>query len=86
MQLFFLVLTYICFGAQKNRLIETILLSTHNIIGFGWEKRKTFSVMHSYLGAWSMIREYPNHTLQTNPRYCEEDPQNTNSHKTSGIR
>ena len=22
---------YICFGAQKNRLIETVLLSTHNI-------------------------------------------------------
>ena len=22
---------YMCFGAQKNRLIETVLLSTHNI-------------------------------------------------------
>ena len=26
-------------GAQKNRLIETVLLSTHNIC-FGWEIRK----------------------------------------------
>ena len=26
-------------GAQKNRLIETVLLSTHNIY-FGWEIRK----------------------------------------------
>ena len=33
-----LVLTYFL-GAQKNRLIETVLLSTHNI-GFGWEIRK----------------------------------------------
>ena len=32
------VLTYV-FGAQKNRLIETVLLSTHNIC-FGWEIKK----------------------------------------------
>ena len=32
------VLTYVL-GAQKNRLIETVLLSTHNIC-FGWEIRK----------------------------------------------
>ena len=29
-----------------------------------------------------MIRNYHNHTLQTNPRHREEEPQNTNSHKT----
>ena len=34
------VLTY-DLGAQKNRLIETVLLSTHNIY-FGWEIRKWF--------------------------------------------
>ena len=28
--------------------------------------------------------EYHNHTLQTNPRHHEEEPQNTNSHKTPG--
>ena len=28
-------------GAQKNRLIEMVLLSTHNIY-FGWEIRKSF--------------------------------------------
>ena len=28
-------------GAQKNRLVETVLLSTHNIC-FGWEIRKIF--------------------------------------------
>ena len=28
-------------GAQKNRLIETVLLSTHNI-WFGWEIKKIF--------------------------------------------
>ena len=32
------ILTYVL-GAQKNRLIETVLLSTHNIC-FGWEIRK----------------------------------------------
>ena len=31
-------LTYVL-GAQKNRLIERVLLSTHNIC-FGWEIRK----------------------------------------------
>ena len=36
------VLTYVL-GAQKNRLIETVLLSTHNIC-FGWEIRKLFAV------------------------------------------
>ena len=36
-------------GAQKNRLIETVLLSTHNI-WFGWEIRK-FLNTHSYLEA-----------------------------------
>ena len=39
-----------CFGAQKNRLIETVLLSTHNIC-FGWVILKTFSSTHSYLEA-----------------------------------
>ena len=38
-------------GAQKNRLIETVLLSTHNI-RFGLEKRKSFFLItHSYLEA-----------------------------------
>ena len=31
-----------------------------------------------------MIRKYHNHTLQTNPLQREEEPQKTNSHKTSG--
>ena len=31
-----------------------------------------------------MIRKYHNHTLQTNPWHCKEEPQNTNSHKTPG--
>ena len=36
----------ICFGAQKNRLIETVLLSTHNICLV--EKQENhFSVTHS---------------------------------------
>ena len=31
----------------------------------------------------SLNRKYHNHTLQTNLRYREEEPLNTNSHKTS---
>ena len=31
-----------------------------------------------------MIRKYYNHTLQTNPGHCEEEPQNINSHETPG--
>ena len=37
-------------GAQKNHLIERVLLSTHNIY-FGGEIRKIFSVTHIYLEA-----------------------------------
>ena len=33
-------------GAQKNGLIETVLLSTHNIY-FGWEIRKLFFLLHT---------------------------------------
>ena len=32
----------------------------------------------------NLIRKYHNHTLQTNPRYREEESQNTRCHKTSG--
>ena len=39
---FFLPISFsICLGAQKKRLIETVLLSTHNIC-FGLEIRKLF--------------------------------------------
>ena len=40
------VLSYVL-GAQKNRLIETVLLSTHNIC-FGWEIR-TFIFWYTLL-------------------------------------
>ena len=36
---------------------------------------------HSYIEIVNMIRIYRNHTLQTDPRHYEEEPQNTNSHK-----
>ena len=32
----------------------------------------------------SLIRNYHNHTLQTNPQHRQKETQNTNSHKTSG--
>ena len=35
-----MILAYVL-DAQKNRLIETVLLNTHNIC-FGWEIRKLF--------------------------------------------
>ena len=39
MNIFLPISFNICFGAQKNRLIETVLLRTHNIC-FGGEIRK----------------------------------------------
>ena len=43
---YFLTHTSYVLGAQKNHLIETVLLSTHNIC-FGLEMRDYFSVTHS---------------------------------------
>ena len=37
---FFPINFYICFGAQKNRLIETVLLSSQHIY-YGWDIRKS---------------------------------------------
>ena len=45
---------YTCLGAQKNRLIEAVVLSTHNIC-FGLEIRNYFSVTHSELKSCSEL-------------------------------
>ena len=37
-----------------------------------------------FLVPLSLSESDHNHTLQTNPRYCEEEPQYTNSYKISG--
>ena len=39
------------FGAQKNRLIETVILSIHSIC-FGWEIRKNILVTLYKLNVW----------------------------------
>ena len=44
---YLLILTFLM-GAKKNHLIETVLLSTHNIC-FGGLSESIFSIMHSYL-------------------------------------
>ena len=44
------VLTYVL-GTQKNPVIETVLLSTHNTC-FGWEIRNNFHLHTLYLWAW----------------------------------
>ena len=38
-KIFLSIIFNICFGAQRNRLIKTVLLNTHNIC-FGLEIRK----------------------------------------------
>ena len=38
-------------GTQKNRHIETVLLSTHNIC-FGWEIRKIIFQYALFPGVW----------------------------------
>ena len=48
----------ICFGFSKEQsLIETVLLSTHNIC-FGSDIRKLFLIMHSYLKACKLNSFY----------------------------
>ena len=42
------------FGAQNNCLIETVILSTHNIC-FGWESKDYFLITHTYLMAWIAV-------------------------------
>ena len=62
------------FGAQKNRLIETVLLSTHNI-RFGKEIRKIILLCTI---TWR-------HDLQTMCNYIvpKSDPERRNEDKTS---
>ena len=50
------VLTYVM-DAQKNRLNETVLLSTHNIC-FWEEIRKLALIRHFYLGVWLPNQPY----------------------------
>ena len=50
-------------------------------------KNKTKSESHTYIVTekkLDMIRKYHNHTLHTNPRHHEEEPQSNNNHKTPG--
>ena len=42
---------HLFFGAQKNHLIEMVLLSTNDIC-FGIEIRKFVFISHPYLEAW----------------------------------
>ena len=52
-----------------------------------WNREKEMKwagVKKKKLQKVSMMRIYHNHTLQTNPWWREEEPQNTNSHKISG--
>ena len=48
----FLLISFTIFlGDQKNRLIDTVILSTHNIV-FWLRNKKFISATHSYLKAW----------------------------------
>ena len=55
-------------GAQKNRLIETVLLSTHNIC-FGWERRKiifSYALLSGGPAYNLIIMELSNSFVRTN--------------------
>ena len=41
-------------GAKNNRLIETVILSTHNIC-FGGESKDYILITHTYLMAWIAV-------------------------------
>ena len=65
------ILTYVL-GAQKNRLIETVLLSTHNIC-FVWEIRKLnfrYALLTKVLDHPIILQWYTDHfTAPSNPLY-----------------
>ena len=46
--LYFLIRLHVRLCAQKNRHVDTVLLSTHNIC-FGWNDK---AISYSYLEAW----------------------------------
>ena len=51
--IFLSIYSNMCFACQKNHLIETVLLSAHNIC-FGQEIRKINSQLRTlYLEAWT---------------------------------
>ena len=52
--IFLPVILSICLGAQKNRLIETVLLSTHNIC-FNCDIRKLYFNIYPYLDPCTMF-------------------------------
>ena len=63
----FLSISFTVLGAQKNRLNETILLSTHNIC-FGWDIRNLF--FEYALLSWGLgrpRRQWFNYFLTVNP-------------------
>ena len=41
-------------GAQKNRLVETVLLSSHNIC-FGWEIRKKIRIVKLQISSYPSV-------------------------------
>ena len=49
-------------GAQKNRLIETLLLSTHNVC-FGWGIKKKNFQLHTLI--WGPVLNIPTSNLKT---------------------
>ena len=49
-----IILTFV-WGAQKNRLIETVLLSAHNIC-LDKEKYRKFLITHFYLDAFKRVK------------------------------
>ena len=52
-------------GAQKNRLIETVLLSTHNIC-FGWEIKKISYDVETVFARYAFKHQYMSILLKKN--------------------
>ena len=73
----------ICLKRFKGELLRSVLPFLYgNVHGcrpvsITWTKYNTALIVKNVIDDHD--QEMPNHTLQTNPQYCEEGKQNTNS-------
>ena len=66
-------------GAIRRSVTRPLVKNRKRVIGF-FDAHK-FLTKRSF----NKTNNYHNHTLQTDPQFCEEKPPNTISHKTSGL-
>ena len=69
-------------GQKYCRMLPWSILQYFGPALSDYQSRKLLGT--SLIGRFRQVLLYHNYTLQTNPGHCEEEPQNTDCHKTSG--